>query len=185
MKEQLDKFQNVSIPYFAIILSVLVKLIKQETQVYNWNYIFALSPAPRSTHTTMSIDKNSSLKVRKGKKRSYFCFACFLGSPEQSKPERPGSKRKLSWRFSWFQRKHKKRKAVPSNATPSAQGRSLPDKVRETEPCLYCFRLRPVSLPLVLGSYLWLHPWHDHTPSTTFPWIRDVRDSNEMFCDAL
>nr|XP_018677011.1 PREDICTED: uncharacterized protein LOC108951928 [Musa acuminata subsp. malaccensis] len=76
----------------------------------------------------MSINKNSSLKVRKGKKRSYFCFACFLGSPEQSKPERPVSKRKLSWRFSWFQRKHKKRKAVPSNATPSAQGRSLPDK---------------------------------------------------------
>ncbi|XP_064963535.1 uncharacterized protein LOC135611819 [Musa acuminata AAA Group] len=96
----------------------------------------------------MSINKNSSLKVRKGKKRSYFCFACFLGSPEQSKPERPVSKRKLSWRFSWFQRKHKKRKAVSSNATPSAQGRSLPDKVRETEPCLYCFRLRPVSLAL-------------------------------------
>ncbi|RWW40584.1 hypothetical protein BHE74_00053993 [Ensete ventricosum] len=36
----------------------------------------------------MSIDKNISLEVRKEKKMSSFCFACFLGSPEQSKPER-------------------------------------------------------------------------------------------------
>ncbi|RRT34413.1 hypothetical protein B296_00056272 [Ensete ventricosum] len=54
--------------------------------------------------------------------------ACFLGSPEQSKPKRLGSKHKLSWRFSWFRRKHKNRKAAPSNATPSAQRRSLPAK---------------------------------------------------------
>ncbi|KAJ8464901.1 hypothetical protein OPV22_027453 [Ensete ventricosum] len=68
----------------------------------------------------MSIDKNISLEVRKEKKMSSFCFACFLGSPEQSKPERLGSKRKLSWRFSWFRRKHKKRRAAPSNFAPSS-----------------------------------------------------------------
>ncbi|RZS08816.1 hypothetical protein BHM03_00039836 [Ensete ventricosum] len=71
----------------------------------------------------MSAEKNSTNKIRQGKKTSASCFACFSSSadsdssfPEESKPG-AGSKRKLSSCFSWPRcRTKKKGKAAPLNA---------------------------------------------------------------------
>ncbi|XP_018680567.2 uncharacterized protein LOC108952640 [Musa acuminata AAA Group] len=70
----------------------------------------------------MSAEKNSTNKIRQGKKTSASCFTCFSSSadsdsglPEESKPG-AGSKRKLSSCFSWPRCRNTKKKRKKENA---------------------------------------------------------------------
>lgn len=123
---------------------MLYTLVKEDDEFCN-RYQPCWSPLSRRI---MSAEKNSTNKIRQGKKTSASCFACFSSSadsdsgfPEESKPG-AGSKRKLSSCFSWPRCRNTKKKrkgnaallnapTPPSTDLNAVEGRSPLAQVRE------------------------------------------------------